>query len=888
MRIFRAWFLRFAGSFEKKKRGRDFAEELESHLQMHIEDNLRSGMDPEEARRLALIKLGGIEQTKENYRERSGLPVLETLWQDARFGLRLMEKNPLMTAVIILTLALGIGANASIFSIVNAVLLRPLPYEKPRTLVWMYCKRTDRAKAPFSIPDFEDYEKHSRSLQSVAAFSTWGTNLTSESFPKRIQGIKVTGNFVDTLGVRPFLGRLIETRDDSPDSPPVVVLTHGLWQREFGGDLGLVGRSILLNQRSYTVIGVLPPDFFFPQRDAELASQLNLNADSRRADRGDRFLRVIGRLQEGVTSEQAESELTTLADELHREYPLTNDKNLGVRAIPMDQELIGNLRVALAILSGAVGILLLLACANLAHLLLARFSLRQNEMAIRRVLGATTGRLVMQLLLESCLLASAGALLGVLVARWCIPLLLRLSPAQVRDLGTIPVNTRVLLFVAVISFLSATLFGLGPALLTTRREPNEGIKGAGPALGASAAGKKPRQLLVVVEAALAVVLVTGAGLFAKSFARLTQVDPGFDAHGVLALRISLPTQRYANLQTVISFEQQFVPRLEALPSVQAVGMVSSLPLSGTWAADDFTILGRPPLKSSETPSAQYRVVSPGYFQAMAIPLISGRSFKEEDRLETRPVVVINQSLAVRFWPNATPLGEHLKLGGYSPGGGDPEIVGIVGNVKQLELDAEPTFDVYVPVRQVSKGYLPYLANGMWWVVRSTAIPDSLTTPVRAAVQAADSEVAASSIAPLERFVTEAAALRRFNAWLIGLFGVAALLLAALGIYGVIAFSITQRRREIGLRMVLGASPGSVLRLVVMEGMVLAGAGISAGILASLALSRWTSGLLYGVGASDAITLCEASGVLLGVALLASYIPARQVMLVDPIVALRYE
>ena len=873
------------------RRGK-FYHELDEEMRLHREMKAREfaarGVEEGEARYAVNRAFGNAMSLREHGREAWGWRWLEDFAQDLRFGVRTLRKNAGVTIVVILTLMLGIGANAAIFSVVNAVLLRPLPYDHPRTLVWMFCRRTDRARAPFSITDFENYQTQNRTLRAMAAFSIWGANLTGEGLPKRIQGIQITGNFLSTLGAQTFLGRRIEPRDEAPDSQPIVVLTHRLWRTEFGGDTGLVGRAILLNGRSYTVVGVLPPGFFFPQRDAEIATQLNLIADRRRADRGNRFLRVIGRLREGVIPEQAESELTTIAEELRREYPLTNDKNVGLRVFPMDQELIGSLRTALVILSGAVGTVLLLACANLAHLLLARFSLRHQEMAVRRVLGATTGRLARQLLVESCLLATAGGVLGALFARWCIPLLLRISPAQVRDLGRIEVDGRVLVFVAAVSCLSALLFGLGPALLGTCSEPNEAIKVGGATVGAASAGTRLRKLLVVAESALAVVLVMGAGLFAKSFARLAQVDPGFDAHGVLVMRVSLPPQRYATAQSVTAFEQRLRPLLEALPGVQAEGVISSLPLSGSWAADDFTIVGRAPIKISETPSAQYRVVSPGYFRTMAIPTLSGRAFTEDDRLETRPVVVINQTLAARFWPNASPLGEHLKLGGYAPSGGDPEIVGVVGNVKHLELDAEPTFDVYVPLQQVSSGYLPYLVNGMWWVVRGTVVPDALAMPVRVAVQGADSEVATSRVTPLEDLVAEAAALRRFDAWLAGMFGAAALLLAVLGIYGVIGFSVAQRKREIGLRMVFGAKPGDILRSVITQGMMLAILGVGAGVAGSLILARWASRLLYGVSANDAATLCESGGVLLCVALAACYLPARRATEMDPMVTLRQE
>jgi predicted permease len=861
--------------------------ELRFHFERQVEKYLHSGLSRDQARRRARLDFGGIEQVKEECRHARGTRGLERLGQDVRFGWRMLSKNPGFTAVAVVTLALALGANAAIFSIVDAVLIQPLPYADPHRLAWMYCQRVDRAKAPFSIADFEDYRQQDRSAEALAAFSTWGANLTGVGRAERIQGIKITGNFLRTLGVTPTLGRAIEPVDDSPAAPPTVVLTYGLWQRQFGADARVMGRTILLNGRRYTVIGVLPRRFFFPQRDAEIASALVLGSDPRRADRGDRFLRVVGRLQRGVTAERATAELSAIAARLQRLYPLTNVKNTGVRAIPMDQEIIGNLRTALMILAGAVAMVLLLACANLGHLLLARFSARQHEIAVRRALGATSGGLVRQLLVESCLIAGAGAALGVLFARWCIPLLLSLSPEQVPDVGAIGVDPRVLLFVGMISLLAVSLFGSWPAVLASRCDPATAIKAAGPSLGGTS-GASLRKLLIALEAGLAVVLLTGAGLFAKSFARLAQVDLGFNPRGVLAMKLSLPAQRYPAPAPVALFSHRLGQTLGSLPGVEEVGVISSLPLSGTWAADDFTIAGRPPLKTSETPSAQYRVVSPGYFRAMAIPLVAGRVFGEDDRLETRPVVIVNKTLADRFWPQASPLGAHLKLGGYAPAGGNPEIVGVIGDVKHLQIDEEPTLDAYVPLRQVAMGYLPYLVNGMWWVVRGTGEPGALVGPVRAAVRAADPDVATSRMAPLSSFVGDAVALRRFNAWLVGVFGGAAVLLAALGIYGVIAFSVAQRQREIGLRMAFGARPAGILRLVIAQGLTLAIAGIAGGVLASLLLTRLASRLLYGIGANDAATLWEAACILLGAALLACYVPARRAASVDPMVTLRHE
>jgi putative ABC transport system permease protein len=883
----RIW-LRLRAMVQRRRFDRDLEEEIRFHLAMREEKYRADGIASGDAKEAARRRFGNVTLVKETSREMWTLASLESFAQDAKYSLRMLRKNPGFTVIAVLTLAFGIGANTAIFSVVDAVLLRSLPYKNPRELVWLWCKRTDRAKAPFSIADLEDYERQSRSFESVAAFRLWGANLTGTGVPERVQGIQTTGSFFKTVGVAAATGRTIEPSDDLPGAAPVVVLTNGFWQRQFGGDRTLIGRTVSLNGLGYTVIGVLPHDFFFPFRDAEMATQFPLATDPRRADRGDRFLDALGRLRAGTTPQEAEAELATIAQRLAQQYPKVNNKNTGVRAIPITAEIIGSFRLALIVLLGAVGMVLLVACANLAHLMLARSSARQRELAVRLVLGATPGRLARQFLVESALLTAAGGLLGILFARWGIPLLMTLRPSELPVVGKIMVDGSVLAFALTISFLAAILIGLAPALQAGHADLNQMVKSTGPVSGAASAGKSLRELLVVAEAGLAVVLVTGAGLFAKSFVRLGGVDPGFDSRGVLAVQLSLSQARYPTVQSLIPFYEGVKLRLEHFPGVESVGMTSILPLSGRWASTDFTIVGRPPVTASEVPSAQYRVASPDYFRTMRIPLVAGRAFTEEDGPESQPVVLINQTLARRFWPNSNPLGVHLKLEGFTPRGGEAEIVGVVGNVKHLALDAEPTSDLYVPVRHAPPDYLPYLTNTMFWVVRSPGSGAELAAAIRKEVHGVDAEVATSGVKPMADFVSGAEAPRRFNAQLVSFFAAVALLLAAMGIYGVIAFSVVQQTREIGVRMALGAQPSSVLRSVIGQGIRLAAIGIAAGLAVSLLLTRWIAGLLYGVAASDAATLAEASVLLLGVALVACYIPARRAMRVDPMVALRYE
>ncbi|MEK6301901.1 MAG: ABC transporter permease [Acidobacteriota bacterium] len=808
---------------------------------------------------------------------------MDRLWQDIRFALRMLIKHRGFTAVAVMTLALGIGANTAIFSVVNAVLLRQLPFKQPEQLLWIWSVRTDRDKAFFSIPDFADYRDRNQTLEQISAMAYWGANLTGAGDPERLQGVRMSAHAFEMLGAEAALGRALIPEDDRPNSQRVVVLTHGLWQRRFGADASLIGKTLALNGDSYTVVGVLPSDFVFPWLDSEMVVPIKLDLDPRRADRDTNFLRAFARLKPGVTREQAQADLASIAGQLQQEYPEANAKKIAPRALTLREEIVGDYRKALLLLLCAVGLVLLIACSNIANLLLARASARHKEMAIRRALGASGGHLVKQLLTESVILASIGGALGLMLAAWGVDLLLALSPANLPRAHEAGIDGRVLGFTIGLSLAIGLLFGLAPALEASRADLNEELKAGSRGTGSSPRRNRVRSLLVVSEVALAVVLLTGAGLFIKSFARLQRVSAGFDTENLLLARLSLSQAKYSNLDSVMTFYEQVSERIKNLPGVESVGAANVLPLSGLFVRTDFTISGRAAMTSSEAPSAQNRWVSPGYFGTMRIPLLQGRDFTEQDKSGGQGVTVIDETLARRHFPNQNPIGTHLKFFER-----DFEIVGVVGAVKHNGLDDEPSPTLYGPLDQVPKSNLAFLTSNMSLAIRTGVQPLALQTGVRNEVQAVDGEVPASSMKTMEQFLSTSVAPRRFNLLLLLVFAAAALLLAVTGIYAVISYSVTQRTHEIGVRLALGAAPRDVLRLIVGKGMALALAGVGVGLIVSVAITRVMKSLLFDVSATDPATFAAVSVILAGVALGACFVPARRASRVDPMIALRNE
>ena len=807
---------------------------------------------------------------------------MDSLLQDIRYGSKMLLKHSGFTAVALLTLALGIGANTAIFSVVNAVLLRSLPFQQPDQLLWIWSVRTDRDKAFFSIPDFIDYRDRNQTLDQISAMAYWGANLTGAGDPERLQGVRMSAHAFEMLGANASLGRALIPDDDNPASQRVVVLTDGLWQRRFGADTSLIGKTVALNGDSYTVVGVLPPDFVFPWLDTEMVVPLKIDVDPRRSDRDTNFLRAFARLKPGVTREQAQADLASIAGKLQQEYPEANAKKIAPRALTLREEIVGDYRRALVLLLCAVGLVLLIACSNIANMLLARASARHKEMALRRALGASGGRIVRQLLTESVILACIGGGLGLILAAWGVDLLLKLSPTNLPRAQAAGIDGLVLVFTTVLSLAVGLIFGLAPALLASRVDLNAELKAGG--RGTSSPHRnRVRSLLVVSEVALAVVLAVGAGLFIKSFAKLQRISAGFDTGNLLLARLSLPQTKYSNLDSVLTFYEQVSERLKTLPGVESVGAANVLPLSGLFVRTDFTIAGRAPLSSTDAPAAQNRWVSPGYFDAMRIPILRGRDFTDQDNTRGLGVTVIDETLARRHFPNENPIGAHLRFFER-----DFEVVGVVGAVKHNGLDDEPTPTLYGPLTQVPASNLAFLASNISLAIRTGVEPLALQTDVRRAIQAVDSEVPASSMKTMKQFLSASIASRRFNLLLLAVFAGAALLLAATGIYAVISFSATQRTHEIGVRLALGAAHGDVLKLIVGQGMAPALAGLGVGLIASLGIGRVLSSLLFEVSASDPATFVTVSVILAGVALGACLVPARRATKIDPMVALRRE
>jgi putative ABC transport system permease protein len=810
------------------------------------------------------------------------------LLQDLHYGARMLLKAPGYTLIAVITLALGIGANTAVFSLVNGILLRHLPFRQPEQLVWVDSRRAATGKYSFTLPDFIDYRDQNQSLSGIAALTSWSANLTDQGEPEQLQGVRISANAFELLGVEAVAGRALLPGDDTPGQQHVVVLSYGLWLRRFGADPQLVGKKLTLNGASHTVVGVLPPQFFIPNREAELVVPLAPDADPLRGVRtSTNFLRALARLKPGVTREQAEAELTAVAQRIRRQYPVANAQKLGVTLSPLYEEVVGAFRLALWVLLGAVGMVLLITCVNLANLALARGSGRRREMAVRAALGATRWRLVQQLATESLLLALLGGGLGLLLAIYGIDLLLALSPATLPRAAEVGVDFRALGFTLALSLLAGALFGLAPAWQATRVSLNEELKEGGRGAGGGTRQNRARSLLVISEIALSLVLLIGAGLLIKSFLRLQAVNPGFEAENALAIRLSLPKAQYSNRAAVSAFYEKLRPRLESLPGVEAVGFVSALPLSGTSFSIPFTIEG------SEIPPdgahrADYRVVSAGYLRALKIPLIAGREFNERDTAETLPVALISQNLARRHWPNGNPLGARLRINDNNQGPRPVEVVGVVGDVKHLSLDGEPAPHIYLPIHQAHEDGVAWLTNNQYWLLRTAVDPLTLSAAARREIQAVDRNAPASNIRTMDQYLAASVAPRRFNLRLLTVFAGAALILAATGLYGVISYGVAQRKRELGVRMALGARAGDVLKLVIGQGMALAVIGVALGLAAALALTRLMESMLFSVSATDPLTFIMIALLLTLVALLACYIPARRATKVDPLLALRRE
>ncbi len=806
---------------------------------------------------------------------------------DLRSALRQLFKHPGFTIIAVLALALGIGANTAIFSVVNAVLLRPLPYKAPEQLVWIWGSNplNEIPKEVASYPDYNDWRKQAQSFAGMAGFTDTSVTLGgTNGEPERVTAGLAADDLFSVLGVEPVLGRKFLPEENVEGKHRVVLLSHALWKRRFGGDPRVVGQQITLNSNPFTVVGVLPQTFQDPmpgeRKQLELWMPLAVNDNMRRSRRGD-FLCVLARMKTGLSLNTAQAEMNNIAAQLEKQYPDTNT-DWRVIVQPLHDTMTGDVRPALLVLLGAVSVVLLIACANVANLLLARASSRRREIAIRAALGAARSRIVRQLLTENMVLSLTGGIFGLLLAFWGIDALLALSPGNIPRLDSIRIDREVLLFTLGLSLFTGVIFGLAPALEVSKPQLNDVLKEGARGTAEGVRGFSLRNVLAVGEIALSLVLLVGAGLLIRSFVHLQEVKPGFNPGHLLAADIGLPSAKYAESQQVVNFFDQLLDRLAQRPGVQAAGLTTALPTAG---GNDFLAFfpeGRQLARTDRTPDAESMIVSPTYFRALEIPLRKGRLLDDHD-VDGKPLVaVINETLARKYFPGEDPLQKRITFGDRKAA--DAQwftIVGIVGDVRQSSLSKEPYAQIYRSIRQIQR-------RGVTVVLRTAGDPKAMVNTVREQVRAIDAQQPLYNVRTVEEVLAESIARPKFNMLLIALFAGVALVLAAVGIYGVISYSAMQRTHEIGVRMALGATARDVLKLVVGQGMLLAAIGVALGAVAALAATRLMGSLLYGVSAADPVTYIALALLLATIAFLASYIPARRATKVNPVVALRYE
>ena len=892
MRRLRALLLRWTSLFTRERRDYEFSDELESHLALHIEDNLRSGMNAEEARRQALIKLGGIEQTRERYREQSGLPLLETLLQDLRFGARMLRKNPGFAAIAVLTLALGIGANTAVFSVVDTVLLRPLPYRDPQQLVLVTesMPLQQGTEMGTAAAEYLDYRDRNRSFSQIAGYESDGFNLTGSGTPLRVNAALLTPSAFPLLGVSPILGRTFTDDEGRAGADHVVVLSYGLWQREYGGNPRVLGTNIKLDEKSYTVLGVMPASFQFPFDGNALGAAPSDRADlwvpltftpEQIQDRIAEFpVGLVGRLKPGISKAQAQEDLNSVAAGFMKQYPQFYSGNLLVtpHAVLYSARSVAKMRTLVLLLMTAVGCVLLIACANVANLLLARATHRAREMAIRGAIGATRARIFRQCLIESGLLAILGAGCGIGLALALIRALRHFGPADLPRLQDVTMHPLALWFTLGISLLTSVLFGVIPAWRLSQISPQACLRET--TQGPARSSHRLQNRVAIGEIALALALLIGSSLLLKSFVRVLDVPFGFDPNGAVVVRTLFDRPRYPDPVKREAVQKELLGRLSQMPGVTAVAAASHLPLSDEReigfqlehaAANDFHW-------------AQNSLVSPGYFHAMGISLIQGRDFKYEDNRQTPPVAIINETFARQYFPKGDAIGQRFNWGGRALF----TIIGVAADVHISALDADPMPMIYDSMFQVESGASSRTAFILRVPQLNRSAQQEIVSAVRQQVWSVDKDLPVYNATTLETLVSESLARRRFTTLLMAEFAATALLLAAIGLFGVISYLVSERNRELAVRMALGADRRRILWMVLgrAASMALAGCGIG---LALFAIgSRLLKGALYDTSALDPLTLLAAPLILIGIALLAAYWPARRAMRSDPMHALRYE
>ena len=882
----RVLYSRIGGLFSGRRPAQEFERELESHLAMLIEENLRRGMPPAEAERAARIRLGGLTQLKETNRELRGLPFIETFLQDARYARRMLRKNPGFTAVAVLTLALGIGANTAIFSVVYAVLLKPLPYAHPEQLVTAFQANTQEGvpEDGVSYPNFEEWRAQNHVFSELAGITAHQLTLTGRGEPSVVDTSVVTPEHFALLDVKPLHGRVFFPAEGKQGAPPVVIISENLWRGTLGADPRILGSSIILDKRPFTVVGIMPAGFRSPFIETKQEVWIPLVQDplfgSWMARRGGHWLPVFGRLKPGVSIAQAQAEMDAISDRLAREFPAEN-KGWTVRLVPLQKEIVGDVRTALLVLLGAVGLVLLIACANIANLLLTRATSRSKEIAVRTALGAGRARIIRQLLSETAVLGLLGGIIGIALAYAGVQVLGSLMPENLPRLNPIRVDNFVLAFALVLSAIASVAFGLVPAIFSANSNIQGSLRDGGGRSGESLNRRRARSFLAAAEISLAMVLLVAAGLLLRSFSKLTSVSPGFETHSIVKAEVSLPQFQYSTPAQWIVFSDKLLAQVQAQPGMQDTAVAVPLPIVNGKINLGFDIVGAPPASAAESRLADYASVSPEYLRVMGIPLLAGRFFNQQDILSAPRVSVISKTFAQRYFPNQDPIGKRLNFGFPPNPDVEREIVGIVGDVRDVSLGEAPGPMMYVPFAQV-----PFWGANL--VVKSTLSTSAVAAAIRQEVQNIDRDLPVTDVAKLPDLIDASVSQQRFRTFLLGLFAAMALILAATGIFGVIAYSVACRTNEIGIRLALGASRSAILRMILRETLLLTLAGLLVGIPCALAASHFVGHLLFGVSANDPVTLAAVAFTLAAVAAFAGFLPARRAMRVDPVIALRHE
>ncbi len=887
-----SWITRLRGMLRRERLDQDLDEELRAHLEMRAADNVAAGMSPGQARQEAQKRFGNTTLLKEDTREVDIVGWLDEAARDFRHALRMLLRNPGFTVVAVLTLALGIGANTAIFSIINSVLLHPLPYHDPDNLVMVWESNSQHPKPHNTVspPNFLDWQSRNTVFSSMAFVFDERDNLTGNGEPQEVVVQDVSANFFSLLGVDPIIGPGFTPENGQPGHANVVILSYGLWKERFAGAPAIVGKSILLNGHPQTVVGVAPQNFQWFIKDGSLTgakpqmwSPFVFPQSFQDHKQIGRFMTVVARLHAGATHSQAQTQMNAIASRLEQEYP-DFDGHWGVNVVPLRQQISGDLRPALLVLFGAVALVLLIACANVSSLLLARAASREREMAIRTAIGASRWRIARQLLMESLLLALIGGGIGVALAVGGTNALLAASPRNLLDLRFVSMDLFVLTFALAATLLAGLLFGFLPSCISAHSRISVTLKEGG--RGSYSANRRAfaRNAFVVAQLGLALVLLTGSGLLIRSFVRLIGVDPGFDTGHLLTFKIALPRSKYGTDPLCLAFFQQLLARISAVPGVRSASMESFPPLTGLGAATGVHLLSQPSLALSDLPVADVGVVGPDYFATMSIPLHAGRLFNTQELAQEKHVTIINQAFADKYLHGFNPLGQKaaIYMKSFAENEIQPsEIIGVVGDVHQIGLDTSPEPTVYWPHPEL-------VMSGMTILVRTSNDPFAMVSAVRNELQQMDPELPMAAVATMDQLLADSLSRSRFTMLLLGIFAAVALVLSAVGIYGLIAYSVTQRTQELGIRIALGAQRRDVLRLVLGQGTRLTLLGVTVGVLAALGFARLLSTLLFGVSATDPITFAGVAALLGFVALAACYIPARRATRVDPIVALRYE